>query len=156
MELPLSPGNIEDFLFTDVIRNFSLDDINDLICEDTVKNFSTLKKIIKNGFDVNQNDEWGNTLLIMSSYDLTGKSTKFLLDNGANIDHSNGDGTALFYCSVDNNQRGMKILLDHRADIGIDRWDDTLPPSRGLVSRIPHPMIIWRRNKVWSDFLTVL
>lgn len=88
---------------------------------------SLMEYFLKNGIDVNEKDEWGDTALHYSCRGGNINIIKLLLENGANINEKNKKGhTAWAYakgeCSIDI----IKMLLAYGADINEESMGTTI------------------------------
>lgn len=77
-----------------------------------------VESLIKEGVDVDFQDDYGDTALMIASHHGCNEICKFLIDNGANINIQNEQGdTALIYSSYCKHLDTCKLLLDSGADV---------------------------------------
>jgi ankyrin repeat protein len=81
------------------------------------------------GFNVNSEDERGNTLLIIAAQNSNKRLVEMLLLRGAHINHQNAQGnTALhFALSFDPEGNLGEYLIEHGADDSIENIDGLTP-----------------------------
>ena len=81
-------------------------------------NIQLVKNYINSGYNLNMQDDNGNTLLIYSTFYNKIRIIELLLNAGANINKQNINGyTALIYAARNNNIEIIKLLLNAGADI---------------------------------------
>lgn len=99
--------------------------------------------------EIDVKDPGDNTLLILSSYDRSGFTMELLLRKPKlwGVNNKNCLGTTLFWCVRENNVTGVKTLLRHGVDIGMD---DSFPDT------FSRSIVLWHQRKLWSDFFAVL
>jgi len=94
-----------------------MDKLDTLINAARTGDTETLKKMIKEGIDLNQKDEKGYTPLIIACYNNKLDAATLLLESGANIDASDfGGNTALMGVSFKGYPLIAKLLLDKGAN----------------------------------------
>eukprot|EP00903_Cladosiphon_okamuranus_P015481 g14292.t1 len=86
-----------------------------------------LEETLNTGFDINAEDHMGNTLLLVAVQQLQMPVVEFLVQRGANVNHSNATGnTALhFAMSYDTSGKMGEYLINNGAD-------DTIENKQGL------------------------
>jgi len=77
---------------------------------------STVKYLLDRGGDIMKADEKGRTVLHHAACTGSTKVTEFLLSKGIPVDIDYGHGTALHQASVNEQDKTVKILLDHHAN----------------------------------------
>ena len=96
-------------------KNFKNQDIFVSIKNNDVK---SIKNYIDSGYDLNKQNNVGNTALILATENNNIEIVKLLLNAGADTDKQDNFGnTALIYASIYNNIETVKLLLDAGADI---------------------------------------
>ncbi|RLM61898.1 hypothetical protein C2845_PM14G11420 [Panicum miliaceum] len=78
---------------------------------------STVKYLLDRGGDLMKADEKGRTVLHHAACTGSTKVTEFLLSKGIPVDIDYGHGTALHQDAVNEQDKTVKILLDHHANI---------------------------------------
>ncbi len=87
-----------------------------------------LEKMIKAGLSVNLKDHKGNSLLMLSSYNLNYKTSEMLLQYGANVDEKNDKGqTPLAGVCFKGSLDLVKLLVENKADVNADNGMGTTP-----------------------------
>ncbi|XP_039854048.1 ankyrin-1-like isoform X2 [Panicum virgatum] len=81
---------------------------------------STVKYLLDRGGDIMKADEKGRTVLHHAACTGSTKVTEFLLSKGIPVDIDYGHGTALHQAAVNEQDKTVKILLDHHANAGAD------------------------------------
>ena len=100
--------NIKNFL------NFKNQDIFKYIKNNDIK---LVKNYIDSGYDLDKQDNYGYTALILATYYNNVEIVKLLLNAGADINKQNNDGdTALIKAAFKNNKKIIELLLDYYAD----------------------------------------
>ncbi len=95
-------------------ENFNNQDIFTYIRNNDIE---SVKKYIDSGYDLNIQNNDGNTPLILTTYNYNSEIVKLLLNAGADVDKQDNDGyTALIYAAYNNNREIVEILLDYGAD----------------------------------------
>jgi ankyrin repeat protein len=85
----------------------------------------SLQSAINRGDDINAQDIFGRTALMLHSFFKTLSQNdlpvfQFLIENGADVNVKDNEGrTALFYAVWGPNVEGIKMLIDHGADVNI-------------------------------------
>lgn len=81
-----------------------------------------LKKLISSGFDVNQGDDWGETLLHHAVHKGNLKMIRFLLQKGADINSTDSLGYTPLLNSVEKKQEDViEFLLSQGADVNLGK-----------------------------------
>lgn len=89
---------------------------------DSDMSFEIIKLLIDEDKDIKNID---NAFLNASRYGKT-EIVKFLLDNGADINHSTYEGTSLYYAVRENDINMVKLLLEYKPNLDIvGRYSDT-------------------------------
>ncbi|XP_039815806.1 putative ankyrin repeat protein RF_0381 isoform X2 [Panicum virgatum] len=81
---------------------------------------STVKYLLDRGGDLMKADEKGRTVLHHAACTGSTKVTEFLLSKGIPVDIDYGHGTALYQAAANEQDKTVKILLDHHANAGAD------------------------------------
>lgn len=80
-------------------------------------NLEKVKSFINNGFDVNQANEDGHTVLMLASFNGHTEICEYLLDKDAHIEARDPNGrTALMFASTGPFPETVKLLLDSDAN----------------------------------------
>lgn len=80
-----------------------------------------LQKLIKDGFDINTQDDYGDTPLIYGSIKGKINFVKFLIKQSANLDKQNTVGdTALIEACKNNHPKIVKLLIENGADLTVE------------------------------------
>ncbi|PAN35290.1 hypothetical protein PAHAL_6G197000 [Panicum hallii] len=77
---------------------------------------STVKYLLDRGGDLMKADEKGRTVLHHAACTGSTKVTEFLLSKGIPVDIDYGHGTALHQAAINEQDKTVKILLDHHAN----------------------------------------
>jgi ankyrin repeat protein len=99
----------------------------------------TVKKLIRQGADVNARNARGWPVLVAAASDGHVEITGFLLQSGARVnekEESNG-GTALFWAALEGYPHVVKLLLDKKADPNIKAKNGTSPLMAVALTRAP-------------------
>ena len=88
---------------------------------------SIMDYFLKNGIDVNEKDEWGNTALINACSMWYGVDiVRLLLKYGANVNEKTKDGRTALMNACDGHINTVKLLLEHGANVHEqDKWGGT-------------------------------
>ncbi|EQC39672.1 hypothetical protein SDRG_03101 [Saprolegnia diclina VS20] len=86
-----------------------------------------LMESVEAGFDINVEDEKGNTLLLIAAQNVNQKMVEFLVLRGANINHKNAQGNTALHFAMAYDKDGVlgEYLIGHGAD-------DTIENAFGL------------------------
>ncbi|MDD3665957.1 MAG: ankyrin repeat domain-containing protein [Bacteroidales bacterium] len=88
----------------------------------TTNELSKMNYFLKNGIDVNQKDEWGNTALHHACHGDNYDIVKLLLENGVAINEENNlNHTALSNASISGKMDIIELLLAHGANINFEK-----------------------------------
>ncbi|OEL23288.1 hypothetical protein BAE44_0015693 [Dichanthelium oligosanthes] len=79
---------------------------------------STVRYLVERGGDLMKPDEKGRTVLHHAACTGSTKVTEFLLSKGIPVDIDYGHGTALHQTVINEQDKTVKILLDHHANLG--------------------------------------
>ncbi len=83
--------------------------------------FDNIKVLVENGADVNSEDFYGYSLLMLAAMNDDLKFAKLLIKNGANINHTSYEGegmdNALLLATQEGNIEIVKLLLNNGADV---------------------------------------
>jgi ankyrin repeat protein len=80
-----------------------------------------LKKMLENGTNPDDSNDFGATLLMFASGEGKEDFVRLLLDNGANVNRKDVNGfTALMHACEENNHSIIKLLLERGADVEIN------------------------------------
>ncbi|OQR96180.1 hypothetical protein THRCLA_07364, partial [Thraustotheca clavata] len=84
--------------------------------------FKRLVESVEAGFDVNTEDEKGNTLLSIASQNVNQKMVEFLVLKGANVNHKNAQGNTPLHFAMAYDKDGVlgEYLIGHGADDTIE------------------------------------
>lgn len=83
-------------------------------------NVPELKRLVKNGVDVNSRDDIGQTALMHACTQGYKESAAILLSAGADIDAQDAvGGTALMYAGLEGREDAVRLLLDKGADVHV-------------------------------------
>jgi len=102
-------------------ENFNNQDIFKHIVDKDIK---SVNNYINAGYDLNVQDKYGNTLLMLAAISDI-EILELLLNSGADIDKQNNKGhTALILAAYENNREIIELLLDYGADEFILNYED--------------------------------
>jgi ankyrin repeat protein len=103
-----------------------------------------VKKLIEGGFDINNLNPAGESLLHHAVKDEKCDLTRFLVDHGINVNLADGNGrTALSWAVEWNRYEAVCYLVDHGAEVNhlintVDGYDEYLPVNIPLFNALIH------------------
>ncbi|CAL4915727.1 unnamed protein product [Urochloa decumbens] len=96
---------------------------------------STVKYLLDHGGDLMKADERGRTALHYAVCTGSSAVTEFLLSKGIPVDIDYGHGTPLYHASINEQDKTVKILLNHHADPNIIFCGIGTPLNGALIYR---------------------
>ncbi|TKW10271.1 hypothetical protein SEVIR_6G151500v4 [Setaria viridis] len=94
---------------------------------------STVKYLLDRGGDLMKADDKGRTVLHHAACSGSTKVTEFLLSKGIPVDTDYGHGTALHQAANNEQDKTVKILLDHHADPNSTTFNGAHTPLMGAL-----------------------
>ncbi|WVZ57747.1 hypothetical protein U9M48_008092 [Paspalum notatum var. saurae] len=108
---------------------------------------STVKYLLDHGADLMKADIKGCTVLHHAVSAGSCKVTEFLLSKGIPVDIDCGHGTPLYHAATNEQDKTLKILLDHHANAGAD------VNGKGSILT---PLLFATQNGGYTDFVRLL
>src|SRR5437867_370835 len=97
-----------------------------------VGDLASARLLVAAGADVNDEDAWGVSAVVLAAHSGFTDVVEFLLDNGANANADKAGFTALHEAVMRRDENLVKVLLDHGADanLPVRSWTPTRRSSR--------------------------
>ena len=112
-------GNVELFYLNNKNLDFiSVKGLHPLVYAAGFDNLEIIDFILKNGVQVDAQDQNGNTAFMKAAETGNIEIVNYLIENGADIDHQNKLGeTAAMKTILNNNYYGLKFLIEKNVDL---------------------------------------
>jgi ankyrin repeat protein len=109
--------------------NTNQTDLNEKLIEASKNyNIQEVRRLIKDGADVNARNKYDNTPLIWATHNSKLEAIKLLIQNGANVNTQNRDGdTPLLWAACNNNLDTIKLLVQNGANVNTQNRDGDTP-----------------------------
>jgi pimeloyl-ACP methyl ester carboxylesterase len=110
-------------------KEIGMPDIDTVFSQARNGRIKRVEESINMGFDVNSEDERGNTLLLVAAQNSNKRLVEMLLIRGANINHQNAQGNTSLHFALRSDADGPlpEYLIEHGADDSIENIDGLTP-----------------------------